>query len=203
MKKQSTKKQAGLETYQKVGVVLLVIVLMGALGWVHEFLLGCIEHGRPYMKGGNLLPWINIYAIGALAVLALTYKMRKNPLLVFFVGGVSAGAIEFVGGYLAAALNNGVCQWNYREAWWGVGNINGYVCPASVMAFGLASLILMYLVLPFCVYLARKMSKRAFLILTVTLFTLVMTEEITNLTWKLLDMPTAMDFYRSSGFEYY
>ena len=43
-----------------------------------------------------------------------------------------------------------------------MGSINGFVCWMSITIFGIGVLLLMYLVLPACIYLARRMSKRAF-----------------------------------------
>ena len=53
-----------------------------------------------------------------------------------------------------------------------------------------------------CMHLALKMSRRAFLTLAISLFVLIIADELTNLTLKNLNLPTAMDFYRSLGLEY-
>jgi hypothetical protein len=65
-----------LKLYQKIGVLLLIVVLAGFVGWVWEFLLAEIEGGfqHLYIKGGNLLPWMNIYAYGAIIIIVTTYK---------------------------------------------------------------------------------------------------------------------------------
>ena len=193
-----------LKTYQKVGIVLLIVVLTGFAGWVWEFLLAEIEGGfqHLYIKGGNLLPWMNIYAYGALLVIALTYKLRRHPLVVFVVSAISTGLLELFSGWLVYTVGNGTRYWDYRKDWWGVGNINGFVCPASIIVFGLGGLLLMYGLLPFCIKLAKKMSKRTFLTFAITLFALVMIDDITNLTLKNLGLPTAMDFYQSLGWKY-
>ena len=191
-----------LERWQKVGILLLVIVIAGFVGWMYEFLLMWAMEGQIYMKGGNLLPWMNIYAIGAVVVIPITYKIRKYPWAVFVMSALVTGIVELIGGWLVYTIGNGTRYWDYSQDWWGVGNINGFVCPASVVAFGIGCLALVYLVVPFCIYLARRMSKRAFLTLAITLFTVVMVDEVVNLTLKNLDLPNAMDFYQSLGLEY-
>ncbi|MBR3329348.1 putative ABC transporter permease [Candidatus Saccharibacteria bacterium] len=191
-----------LERWQKIGILFLVIVISGFVGWLYEFLLTWVENGEIYMEGGNFLPWMNIYAIGALFVIPITYKIRRRPWAVFLVSVIVTGVVELIGGWLAYVLFNGARYWDYRNAWWGVGNINGFVCPASVTIFGLGCLALVYFVVPFCIYLAQKMSKRAFLTLAIFLFTIVMIDELTNLILKNLNLPTAMDFYRSIGWKY-
>lgn len=191
-----------LQNYQKVGIALLVVVIAGFIGWMYEFLLAWAEKGRIYMEGGNLLPWINIYAIGALLLIPLTYKIRRYPWAVFVVAVVATGIVELLGGWLVYTIGNGTRYWNYNEGLWAIGSINGFVCPLSVTIFGIGALMLVYLVLPFLTWISMKMSKKAFLALAITLFALVMIDEVTNLTLKNLNLPTAMDLYRSLGLEY-
>lgn len=192
-----------LRTYQKVGVILLVVVISGFVGWVWEFLIQEIPAGfrELYIKGGNLLPWLNIYAYGALIILLISYRLRKHPLVVFVVSALACGALEYFAGWIVYTVGHGTRYWNYSDSWWAIGNIDGFVCPASVLAFGLGALVLVYLLMPFCVKLARRMTKRGFLTLSVSLFTLVMVDDITNLVLKNMDLPTAMNLYESWGWK--
>lgn len=191
-----------LERYQKLGILFLVVVIAGFIGWVYEVIVGFIDLGGFYMRGGNFLPWINIYAFGALAVIPLTYKVRKYPWAVFLVSALATGIVELVGGWLVYTIGNGTRYWNYDQGLWAVGSINGFVCPLSITIFGIGCLILVYLIIPVLIYLAKKMSKRAFLTLSIALFALVMLDEVTNLTLKNCNLKTAMDFYRSLGCKY-
>lgn len=191
-----------LERWQKVGILFLVVVIAGFVGWVYEFLLAWATYGQVYMQGGNLLPWMNIYAIGALLVIPTTYWVRKYPWAVFLMAVLVTGVVELVGGWLVYTIFDGARYWNYDSGPWAWGSINGFVCPLSVAVFGAGSLLLVYLVVPGCIYLARRMSRRAFLTLVITLFVVVMLDEGVNLVLKNLGEPTAMDFYRSLGLEY-
>lgn len=191
-----------LKTYQKLGIAFLVVVISGTVGWLYEFIFARLNEGDWYMQGGNLLPWMNIYAIGALAVIPLTYKVRKYPWLVFVIAFFTTGLIELVGGWLVYTIGNGTRYWDYNDQPWNLGNIGGFVCLLSVTIFGIASLLLMYGVFPFCIYLSLKLKKHTFLALAITLFAIIMLDELTNLTLKNLGLPTAMDFYQSLGLEY-
>ena len=191
-----------LKTYQKLGIAMLIFVIAGVVGWIYEFIFARINDGDWYMQGGNLLPWINIYAFGAFLVIPLTYKLRKYPWLVFVIAFFATGLVELVGGWLVYTIGNGTRYWDYTNFSLNFGNINGFVCLFSVTIFGLFSLLLMYLVYPFCIYLSQKLSKKAFLALAITLFALMLFDELTNLTLKNLNLPTAMDLYRSLGWEY-
>ena len=196
------KEKMELEAYQKVGILFLVVVIAGCVGWMFEFLLGLVETGQVYMKGGNFLPWMNIYAFGALMMVLIGGKLKKNPTAVFLVCGLAAGVLELFGGWLVYTIWDGARYWNYNEGIWAIGSINGFVCLFSVLGFGVYALILTYSLLPFLERVARKMSRWRFLVLAVSLFSLVMIDEVVNLTLKNLGMPTAMEFYSSRGLEY-
>ena len=202
--KEYKEKGVKLKLYQKIGVLFLVFVIAGFAGWLWEFMLQEIDGGfrHLYIKGGNLLPWINIYAYGAIMIILTTYWTRKRPWLVFVVAAVICGLLELFAGWVVYEVGHGTRYWDYCDDWWGAGSINGFVCPASACIFGLGALALMYWLLPYCIYLARRMSKRAFLTLTVTLFVLVVTDDLTNLTLKNLGLPTAMDLYEKLGWKY-
>ena len=70
-----------------LGIFCLIIVISGMFGWLYEVVFYYFNSGMTeiYWRGGNFLPWINIYAMGAILIYVLTYKKRKNPLFVFIV----------------------------------------------------------------------------------------------------------------------
>lgn len=191
-----------LERYQWVGILMLVFVIAGFVGWVYEFFVALIENGEVYMVGGDFLPWINIYAFGALLILPAVYKFKKYPWAVFLTSVLVTGLLELVGGWLVYTVGNGTRYWNYDHGLWAWGSINGFVCPLSVTFFGIGALALIYLIMPALNWIAIRMSRRAFLILAIVLFSLVMADELGNLIMKNMNQPTAMDFYRSIGMKY-
>lgn len=68
-----------------LGIFCLIIVISGMFGWFYEVVFYYFNSGikEVYFRGGNFLPWINIYAIGAILIYFLTYKKRKIPYLYF------------------------------------------------------------------------------------------------------------------------
>lgn len=194
----------GLKKYQKVGVLLLVVVLAGFIGWVWEFILAEIDGGFQglFIKGGNLLPWMNIYAYGAIIIMIVSYTFKRYPWVVFVLSAIFCGLLEWFAGWIVYTWGNGTRYWDYSNAWFGIGNINGFVCPASAFVFGLGALALIYVLLPACIELSLKMSKRAFLTLVISLFVIVMLDDVVNLILKNTGLPTAQDFYRGLGWEF-
>ena len=196
-----------LKPYQQVGTIFLVWAFAGVFGWVYEFIFYFFDGGTGefYMQGGNFLPWINIYAVGAIMILVLMQllKIKKYPWLVFLVALVATGILEFVSGWLVYVIGNGTRYWDYNTEIWNFGNIGGFVCLRSVLVFGVSALMLVYLIVPFFVMLAQRMSRRAFLTLAISLFSLVMVDEVYNLlASKFFGWPDAMEFYKSLGWKY-
>ena len=187
-----------------LGIFCLIIVIAGIFGWLYEVVFYYFNSGMKeiYWRGGNFLPWINIYAIGAILIYFLTYKKRKNPLFVFIVSMISTGILEYIGGAFMEHIMHIKC-WDYTNEILSFGNINGYVCLRSVLVFGFSALLLMYLIVPFCFYLAKKIPKKTFLILSYTICAVFLFDELYNLIFaNLLNLPRASEIYKSLGFKY-
>jgi uncharacterized membrane protein len=190
-----------LEKYQKIGIVLLLVVISGSIGWFWEFALQEFEGGfqHLYLNGGNILPWMNIYAYGALLILAICYRFRKSPWKVFLSGAIVTGTLELISGWLVYTIGNGTRYWDYNVKWYGWGTLGGFICPASVIAFGLGAVLITYCLMPWLIKIATRMSRKAFLTLSITLFSVIMVDDITNLTLKTIGLPYAQDLYKSLG----
>ena len=187
-----------------LGIFCLIIVISGMFGWLYEVVFYYFNSGMTeiYWRGGNFLPWINIYAMGAILIYVLTYKKRKNPLFVFIVSMISTGILEYIGGAFMEHIMHIKC-WDYTNEILSFGNIDGYVCLRSVLVFGFSALLLMYLIVPLCFYLAKKMPKKAFLILSYTICAIFLFDELYNLIFaNLLNLPRASEVYKNIGFKF-
>ena len=187
-----------------LGIFCLIIVISGMFGWLYEVVFYYFNSGMKevYWRGGNFLPWINIYAMGAILIYVLTYKKRKNPLFVFIVSMISTGILEYIGGFFMEHIMQIKC-WDYSKEILSFGSINGYVCIRSVLVFGISALLLMYIIVPFCFYLAKKMPRKTFLILSYTICGIFLFDELYNLIFaNLLNLPRASEVYKDLGFKF-
>ena len=193
-----------LDLCRVLGVIFLVFIISGIFGWIYEFIFYYFNGGMEkfYWRGGNFLTFINIYAIGAVMILILSYKFRRNPFIVFLIAFISTGILEYFSGLVIYEVFH-LRFWNYNTEILNFGNIGGYICLRSVGFFGLSSLLLMYLIVPFCIYLSIKMSKKSFMILSISLFSIFLFDELYNLIFsRLLGLPRASDVYRCIGFNF-
>ncbi len=193
-----------LEKWQMVSVLFLVFVISGFFGWIYEFIFYYFNGGMEkfYWRGGNFLPWINIYAIGAIMILVLAFRYRRNPFLVFLIAFFSTGLLEFFSGLVIYRVF-GLRFWDYNTEILNFLNIGGYVCLRSVSFFGISALLLMYVIVPICIYLSTHINKKVFMILCICLFSMVLFDELYNLVFsRVLHLPRAHDVYSRIGFNF-
>ncbi len=188
-----------------LAIFALIIVIAGCFGFFYEYIFyffngGCREF---YWRGGNFLPWINIYATGAMIIYGLTYKKRTNPLKVFFISFFACGILEYFSGLGMYIIGNGMRCWDYNKEILNFGNIDGFVCLRSVLVFGISSLILMYIVVPGCFYLAKRLDKKLFVTISFTLCSIILIDEFYNLLFaRILKLPRARNIYTKLGMKY-
>ncbi len=188
-----------------LAIFALIIVIAGCFGFFYEYIFyffngGCREF---YWRGGNFLPWINIYATGAMIIYGLTYKKRTNPLKVFFISFFACGILEYFSGLGMYIIGNGMRCWDYNKEILNFGNIDGFVCLRSVLVFGISSLILMYIVVPGCFYLAKRIDKKLFVTISFTLCSIILIDEFYNLLFaRILKLPRARNIYTKLGMKY-
>lgn len=188
-----------------LGIFCMIIVIGGVFGFLYEYLFYFFNGGMKefYYRGGNFLPWINIYATGSVMIYILSYKYRKNPLKVFLISVISTGLLEYFSGLGIYIIGDGLRYWDYNTEILNFGNINGFVCLRSVIFFGLSALLLMYVIVPFCFHVASKSNKKVFLIVTISICSIFLADEFYNLIFtRIFNLPNAIKIYKSLGVNY-
>lgn len=187
-----------------IGIFCLLVVITGMFGFLYEFVFYYFNGGMKtfYWRGGNFLPWINIYATGSIMIYLLTYKDRKKPLKVFLVSVITTGILEYFSGLGMDKIAGKRC-WDYSQEILGALNINGYVCLRSVLVFGVFSLLLIYIVLPLIFYIAKKSNKKVFVTTSIILCSIIMIDEFYNLLIaRIFHLPRAYNVYSKLGVPY-
>ncbi len=194
-----------LDRNLKLGIISLLIVFSGTFGFIYEFIFYFFNSGMKqfYWRGGNFLPWINIYAIGAIGICLLTFRFRKKPLKVFLISALFCGILEFLSGLVIYLVADGFRCWDYNTEILNFGNIGGFVCLRSVLVFGFSSLLLIYGLIPFCLLLAKKLNRKVFLTISFTLLAIVLFDEFYNLLIaRFFKTPRSSAVYKKLGFHY-
>lgn len=205
MYKNYLEKNHSFDKKTMLGIFCMIIVIGGVFGFLYEYFFYFFNGGMKefYYRGGNFLPWINIYATGSVMIYILTYKYRKSPLKVFLISVISTGLLEYFSGLGIYIIGDGLRYWDYNTEILNFGNINGFICLRSVMVFALSALLLMYVIVPFCFHIASKSNKKVFLIVTITICSIFLADEFYNLIFtKIFNLPNAIKIYKSIGIHY-
>ena len=141
------KSEYNLNTTQLTDLLILVMVASGISGFIYELLFYRIDLGYFVKRGSSYGPWIPIYAFGGLAYAILVYRFKESPLRVFLLSVLVSGILEYVTGWVLYNVFD-TRLWDYNTEIWNFGNIGGFVCLRSVFVFGLAGLMLIYVVIP-------------------------------------------------------
>ncbi len=165
-----------------IPLLMLIFTVAGFIGFIYEEICGYINEGHFFKRGTTFGPWIPIYGVGALLILALTVKVRKKPWLVFIIATASCGLLELISGYVFDKFFH-MRLWDYSNVILNWGHINGYICVRSVLTWGIFGMLLMYGVLPLLERIQKKRPK-AFNIVTFALFGLFALDIVLSFTIK-------------------
>ena len=193
-----------VDKLRMIGILSLIIVIAGVFGFIYEFIFYYFNSGMKtfYYRGSNFLPWINIYATGSLIIYFFSRKHKKEPFKIFLISVLSTGILELLSGYVMYTFFNFRC-WDYNTERLNFLNIGGFVCLRSVVFFGISSLLLMYIIVPFCYFLALKLNKKIFVVISIGLCSIFLFDELYNLLFaRIFNLQRASDIYKQIGFKY-
>lgn len=150
-------KKENKKDYKQIISKLFFIFLIGCVvGYIYEEIFYFVDDGILYNRGFLYGPYLPVYGTGALLIYLLLDKFKKKPLLLFLLSVILTGVVEYLTGYWMYAI--------YHKRWWDYTglflNINGYVCLRSVFTFGIASVLLMYVVIPLIDKLIKKLGNK-------------------------------------------
>ena len=140
--------------YLSRGNILTIILLFFAfsfIGYLWETLLFIFKKKKFVNRGVLKGPWLPIYGYGMILILILLSKFMTKPILMFILIILLCGFLEYMTSYLLEKLFHKK-WWDYKDSFL---NINGRVCFAGLLFFGVGGVICAYFIVP---YLIIKIS---------------------------------------------
>ena len=140
-----------------VSTYVIYFMLMSFIGYLYECLAMIVWTGKWDNRGFLYGPVIPIYGGCALAgTLFFTYVIKDfTPLSIFLIAVVFSAVVEYlVHYYLEKAFH--AYWWDYSKS---PLNINGRICLPASLGFGLAGLVIMYLINPYLLPVIEKIPQ--------------------------------------------
>ena len=145
-------------------MLMLIFAFGGIFGFIYEEIFYRFDLGEWVKRGTTFGPWIPIYGFGGLLILGLTFKVKKNPFLVFLLATITSGILELATGWVVLTVW-GIRLWDYNTEILNWGNIGGFVCARSVLFFGVSGVFLRFILVPLFEKIEKKMARKAWLAL--------------------------------------
>ena len=153
--------------------VFMIFFLSSIIGYVIEITFCSINQKRIVLNRGFLLgPYIPIYGVGTIFIIAFLFKYINDPIAFFWLTVMLCTFIEYITSYIMEGIFK-VRWWDYSDEPF---NYNGRVCLKNSMFFGLGGLAILYFIFPFINNLLNMMSPIVLIIISIICFIIFMTD---------------------------
>ncbi|NLA33506.1 MAG: putative ABC transporter permease [Tenericutes bacterium] len=132
----------------KVSILFLLFMIYSILGWLMEITyVSFCEKRFTYNRGVLIGPYCPIYGIGVITIILFLNKYYEDAFVLFIMATIVCSIIEYITSYLLEKVYN-ARWWDYSKKRY---HINGRICLSNALAFGVASLVVMYVIHPFII----------------------------------------------------
>lgn len=133
-----------LDKVQKLCLYVFIFLVGAIIGFIYEELFCLIVDKEIVYRGFLYGPYLPVYGFGAIIMIPLLKKYKKNPIIIFFAAMIITGIVEYITGYAMLEI--------YNKRWWDYTglflNIDGHVCLRSVLTFAIGAIMLIYTIEP-------------------------------------------------------
>ncbi len=124
--------------------ILALFFTIAFIGWLWEVGLHMVLDGEFVNRGSLHGPWLPIYGVGGISIMIILAKFRSNPPLMFGLGMLVSGIIEFSGSYFLEA-KYGIRWWDYTGYFL---NLDGRICAEGLIIFTIGGMLVVYIIAP-------------------------------------------------------
>lgn len=135
---------------------VLLFFALAFIGWLWEVLLFYVTAHAFINRGLYRGPYLPIYGAGGILLCLLFGPLQKKPLRVFLLSLLVCSVLEYLTSYLLE-LRWGIRWWDYSGHFM---NLNGRICLAGAVLFGLAGAALVCFLLPLYEKIYRKIPAK-------------------------------------------
>lgn len=166
--KENKKQFIKTTNYQKnYSVISIILMFFSAsiIGYLWEVVIHYFQYGNIVNRGTLHGPWLPIYGWGAISLIILLKKYRKDPLKTLILSIVICGFLEYFTSLYLEIFKH-ANWWDYHGFFM---NLNGRICLEGLLAFGVGGCAFIYFIAPFLENIYIKFSKKPKIILCIIL----------------------------------
>jgi len=152
----------------------MIFILCSLIGYFLEVFWVYLGTKKWINRGFLCGPIIPIYGCGALLILFCLIKYYNDPVVVFVFGIIITSALEYFVSFLMEKIFNNK-WWDYSKEKY---NLNGRICLKNSFAFGILSLVIIYVITPLFAIIFKLFSFKFWSITAVILLIIFLLDSI-------------------------
>lgn len=155
--------------------LIVIFFSMSMFGWLWEVGMHLVSYGEFVNRGALHGPWLPIYGTGAVLILTVLNRFRKNPALEFGAMIVLCGFLEYMTSLVMEIVTGGTKWWDYSGYFL---NLNGRICAEGLLVFGIGGLAIVYIIAPVIDDLMGRLNERKVMTVCTVLLVLFLADAV-------------------------
>lgn len=143
--------------HYSVWSLITIFLGMSVFGWLWEVGMHLVSYGEFVNRGALHGPWLPIYGTGAVLILTVLNRFRRNPALEFGATIVLCGFLEYMTSLIMEIATGGMKWWDYSGYFL---NLNGRICAEGLLVFGIGGQMIVYAIAPMIDDLVSRFDER-------------------------------------------
>ena len=161
--------------YYSLWSLIVIFLSMSMFGWLWEVGMHLVSYGEFVNRGALHGPWLPIYGTGAVLILTVLNRFRKNPALEFGAAIVLCGFLEYMTSLVMEIVTGGTKWWDYSGYFL---NLNGRICAEGLLVFGIGGLAIVYIIAPVIDDLMGRLNERKVMTVCTVLLVLFLADAV-------------------------
>ena len=145
--------------------LFLIFMIYSFLGYLAEVVYCRLIDGKFVNRGFLFGPICPIYGCGAILIILLLHQYFSSPFLIFVLSILITSFVEYMTSIIMEKI--------FKAKWWDYSNLpfnlNGRICLRNSTLFGLAAIIMVYVINPVIFKIIRNIDNNLLNIMTILL----------------------------------
>lgn len=131
-------------------------IIYSFLGWCIEVIYHIISQkqfiNRGFLKGA----YCPIYGFGAIFIIYIFENFINNPFILYILAVIITSTLEYITAFILQKIF-GLMWWDYTDENF---NLHGYICLKFSLLWGIAALILTYIIHPKIMFITKMLNNK-------------------------------------------
>ena len=154
----------------------MLFIIYAVAGWICEVTLQLVQKHKLADRGFLIGPYCPIYGCGAILITLCLTPFNEHPIGLFILAMVLCGSLEYATSFIMEKAFN-ARWWDYSNMRF---NINGRICLETLVPFGIAGLLIIYVFNPFLISMIGLMGENVLNITSIAILVIFVADVIVS-----------------------